>query len=572
MDKEISEIAKLTARISKDPKSKLFVPLAEEYKKAGDIDMAIHVLLEGLKRNPEYVIARSSLGKLLIAKGDLAGAQQEFENVVKTSPDNLMAQKKLGDLLILQDRPQDALSHYKIALSLNPDDGELTCLMSDIEAGQDVRSKIQVPKVKTAEGQAVKQEPPSPAASPRQTQDFSPSPPSNVGSKTQIETPPVSPTVSLAPAMEMGKTPAFSTAETEEPEEVLVVEPLEPEISMQEPAVTVLDLPEVNEQPVTPSIVADESFNFDFPADGQLSDEPVASEDILNETDMLKGDDKGAIATDVSEETAADEIMGTGFGEGGIEQFPEPSIGDISEQSDDFTTDTLAELYISQGFFEKAIEIYERMLADKPNSRGLLDKLSLVRAEIVRTEAPAPEPILEEDIFFTQNTGEDVPVAEEGEAVTEPPLEDLMPQQNEAVAGITPEAATQAGDYVPTFEPDEMLIEAEVIPEQGEFAPAEKQSEEKTFSDSGEYNPASEQKGQETTGGNALINVFTASPVQEPQHSDFEPREYVPPDQKRKLPEATFQLERATRVPDTAGRKETIARLESWLTIIKKEK
>ena len=130
MNKEISEIAKLTGRISKDPKSKLFVPLAEEYKKAGDIDMAIHVLLEGLKRNPEYVIARSSLGKLLIAKGDLAGAQKEFEDVVKISPDNLMAQKKLGDLLILQNRPHDALSHYKIALSLNPDDGELASLMS----------------------------------------------------------------------------------------------------------------------------------------------------------------------------------------------------------------------------------------------------------------------------------------------------------------------------------------------------------------------------------------------------------------------------------------------------------
>src|SRR5512143_698 len=146
MDKEISEIAKLTGRITKDPKSKLFVPLAEEYKKAGDIDMAIHVLMEGLKRNPEYVIARSSLGKLLIAKGDLAGALKEFEDVVKSSPDNLMAQKKLGDLLILQNSPHDALPHYKIALTLNPDDKELASLMSDIEAGRDVRSMIQVVK------------------------------------------------------------------------------------------------------------------------------------------------------------------------------------------------------------------------------------------------------------------------------------------------------------------------------------------------------------------------------------------------------------------------------------------
>ena len=82
MNKETSEIAKLTERISKEPKSKLFVPLAEEYKKTGDIEMAIFVLLEGLKINPGYVTARSVLGKLLLEKGDLAGSQKEFEEVV----------------------------------------------------------------------------------------------------------------------------------------------------------------------------------------------------------------------------------------------------------------------------------------------------------------------------------------------------------------------------------------------------------------------------------------------------------------------------------------------------------
>jgi hypothetical protein len=61
------------------------------------------------------------------------------------------------------------------------------------------------------------------------------------------------------------------------------------------------------------------------------------------------------------------------------------------------------------------------------------------------------------------------------------------------------------------------------------------------------------------------------SPVQEPPRKDFEPREYVPPDREQKSPKSASQEERAARVLN-AGRKETIARLESWLTIIKKEK
>ncbi len=54
--------------------------------------------------------------------------------------------------------------------------------------------------------------------------------------------------------------------------------------------------------------------------------------------------------------------------------------GGMLPEADDFTTDTLAELYIAQGFYEKAVEIYERMLADRPNSRLLKDKLANVRA------------------------------------------------------------------------------------------------------------------------------------------------------------------------------------------------
>ena len=139
MDKDTSEIAKLTERISKDPKSKLFVPLAEEYKKTGDIEMSIHVLNEGLKNNPGYVTARSFLGKLLIEKGDYPSAQKEFEEVIKAIPDNLMAQRKLGDLYALQSRPADAVKHYKLVLAMNPKDSETAMLVAEAEAGRDIK-------------------------------------------------------------------------------------------------------------------------------------------------------------------------------------------------------------------------------------------------------------------------------------------------------------------------------------------------------------------------------------------------------------------------------------------------
>jgi len=253
------------------------------------------------------------------------------------------------------------------------------------------------------------------------------------------------------------------------------------------------------------------------------------------------------------------------------EQIPEPSFENSLGKSDDFTTDTLAELYISQGFFEKAIEIYERMLVDKPTSRGLQDKLSWVRAEFARTAAPESAQTMETEILAAQEAREYVPVAESGNVVTEPP-EERWPQQKEDTAEFIPEAVTEAREYVPTVEPDEMLIEAEVVAEPGEFEPGKELAEETILPESTEYKPDSGPKVQTTTGGESGFNVSAATPVQAPLREDFEPREYVPPKMEIELPEPVSQPERATGIIHPAERKETIARLENWLTIIKKEK
>ncbi len=63
------------------------------------------------------------------------------------------------------------------------------------------------------------------------------------------------------------------------------------------------------------------------------------------------------------------------------EPAPEPVAEAKSEETeDDINTDTLAELYISQAFYEKAIEIYERMLNERPGTAALEQKLEKLRA------------------------------------------------------------------------------------------------------------------------------------------------------------------------------------------------
>ncbi len=129
----LEEIDRLKEKISKDPNSKLFVPLAEEYKKAGMFDEAIDALNQGLERQPNYLSARVSLGKIYIERGMPAEARTEFEQVIAAIPDNLYAHKKLAEIYRDLGEQQHAIREFKTVLQLNPMDEWAAASLSAIE-------------------------------------------------------------------------------------------------------------------------------------------------------------------------------------------------------------------------------------------------------------------------------------------------------------------------------------------------------------------------------------------------------------------------------------------------------
>ena len=57
------EIDRLAAQLAKDPQSKSFLPLAEEYCKVGMWEEAVAVLEDGLKYYPGFITAMVTLGR-----------------------------------------------------------------------------------------------------------------------------------------------------------------------------------------------------------------------------------------------------------------------------------------------------------------------------------------------------------------------------------------------------------------------------------------------------------------------------------------------------------------------------
>ena len=134
----LEEIERFKEKINKDPNSKLFVPLAEEYKKAGMFDEAIDALILGLERQPNYLSARVSLGKIYIERGMPEEARAEFEQVIAAIPDNLYAHKKLAEIYRDLGEQQNAIREFKTVLQLNPMDEWASASLSAIEEGPEM--------------------------------------------------------------------------------------------------------------------------------------------------------------------------------------------------------------------------------------------------------------------------------------------------------------------------------------------------------------------------------------------------------------------------------------------------
>jgi tetratricopeptide (TPR) repeat protein len=137
-DTRSPDLQKLEEKFRKDPASKLFFPLAEEYLKVGRLQEAIGLLRTGIKAHPDFLSARVALGKALLNKGQTEEAKREFEQVVTANPDNLMAHKKLAAIYLKEGNKPKASSSCDVILAVNPTDAEAVRLRSQITALPDV--------------------------------------------------------------------------------------------------------------------------------------------------------------------------------------------------------------------------------------------------------------------------------------------------------------------------------------------------------------------------------------------------------------------------------------------------
>ena len=124
------EIDRLAAQLAKDPHSKVFMPLAEEYGKVGMWQEAAGVLEDGLKLYPGFITAMVALGRAYDHMGQATKAKAILEESVKLSPENLRAHRTLIKIYQSQGLKESALQSCAVILAVNPRDEEARSVQS----------------------------------------------------------------------------------------------------------------------------------------------------------------------------------------------------------------------------------------------------------------------------------------------------------------------------------------------------------------------------------------------------------------------------------------------------------
>jgi len=485
-----ARIDELKQKFDENPR-RYFAPLANEFRKVGDLEQAIAICEAYLPQQPGHMSGHIVYGQALFESSRLDEAQGVFQTALSLDPENLIALRHLGDIAARQGDPTTARRWYERVLEADPRNEEIQGLIGGLGSEHDagvrepaapvvaydppaappatpVQAFAAAPDAHFATPEAVEAEvpelldldlpgpesaPPAPepvAATPTaptmdfestamadfdrmpETRDLMPEPSSmaegfestefnapnaqiaqepGLQSAFEDETGVNGAAVARLPGLEA--TPGIASPEPEAPtpeafpeldeplptDEELVLPPHGDSIAASAPAPaapptaqddTLLDF----DMPVVekPAARPDASSSAEIPA--ELPPEVIAAEaELIDATDVAEPAAEPAASEPEAESIGSelsflnvDAPAPTEAAAAPSEPEAEPEPEPVPSAQRPFVTETMAELYLKQGFRTEALAVYEQLSAANPADERLAERVASLRTEA----APAP--------------------------------------------------------------------------------------------------------------------------------------------------------------------------------------
>ncbi len=132
-----ARIDELRKKFDENPR-RYFAPLANEYRKQGDLAQAIALCRTHLPNQPGHISGHIVLAQALCETRELDESRGVFEQALDLDPENLIALRYLGDIAREQGQPSTAQSWYQRVLDADPRNDEIRDLLRAVgeEAAQ----------------------------------------------------------------------------------------------------------------------------------------------------------------------------------------------------------------------------------------------------------------------------------------------------------------------------------------------------------------------------------------------------------------------------------------------------
>ena len=126
-------IEDLRKQFAENPR-RVFARLANEYRKSGDLDVAIEICRAHVPLQPTYISGYIVLGQALFERGQPEEARSTFETALTLDPENLIALRQLGDIARASGDLDAARGWYHKLLEVDPQNDEITAQLEALDA------------------------------------------------------------------------------------------------------------------------------------------------------------------------------------------------------------------------------------------------------------------------------------------------------------------------------------------------------------------------------------------------------------------------------------------------------
>lgn len=127
------KIAEYDRMMMKNPRSLVFINLADEYRKGKLYQEAVVTLEQGLNEYPSSVPALCLLGQIYFEMANYEKSRQFLEKVLAIKDDNITALKLISRIYIFSHWITDAKNTLSKALSCYPEDEEIIGMLREVD-------------------------------------------------------------------------------------------------------------------------------------------------------------------------------------------------------------------------------------------------------------------------------------------------------------------------------------------------------------------------------------------------------------------------------------------------------